>query len=88
MKPSRPAAAMKVATSAGRIPIASSARAGAVRIPLAPAVRAAWTNCFAGFKVTNLGYGWDRTENVLWRLQHGELDGAYVDVVAMERILP
>ena len=33
-----------------------------------------WSDCFAGMKVSNLGFGWDRTENVLWRIDHGELD--------------
>lgn len=45
---------------------------------------AAWSNCFAGFEVTNLGFGWDRTENVLWRIEHGELDGIAPKVVVVK----
>ena len=35
-----------------------------------------WNKFYGERNALNLGYGWDRTENVLWRLQHGELDGA------------
>ena len=35
----------------------------------------AWAATFAGLRVLNLGFGWDRTQNVLWRLGHGEIDG-------------
>lgn len=34
-----------------------------------------WNELFRGTKVVNMGYGWDRIENLLWRIEHGELDG-------------
>lgn len=33
-----------------------------------------WKATFKGHRVLNLGFGWDRTQNVLWRLDNGELD--------------
>lgn len=33
-----------------------------------------WDKLFRGRKVVNMGYGWDRIENLLWRIEHGELD--------------
>lgn len=35
-----------------------------------------WHQYYEPRNAVNLGFGWDRTENVLWRLQHGELEGA------------
>ena len=35
----------------------------------------AWDQLLAGRPALNLGFGWDRTQNVLWRIDHGELDG-------------
>lgn len=34
-----------------------------------------WKATFDNHRVLNLGFGWDRIQNVLWRLDHGELDG-------------
>lgn len=34
-----------------------------------------WDEFYAPRNPGNLGFGWDKTENVLWRLQHGALDG-------------
>jgi lysophospholipase L1-like esterase len=34
-----------------------------------------WHKTFGASGSRNLGYGWDRVENVLWRVYHGELDG-------------
>ncbi len=42
-----------------------------------------WDRLFAGHSVVNLGYGWDRTENVLWRLTHGEFDKVSPKVVVV-----
>ena len=42
-----------------------------------------WDRFFAGRRVVNLGYGWDRTENVLWRLTHGEFEGVTPKVVVV-----
>lgn len=34
-----------------------------------------WKAFYGKYNALDLGYGGDRTENVLWRLQHGEIDG-------------
>ena len=53
-------------------------------VPLAPIIRGedSWTKAF-GQQTLNAGFGWDRTENVLWRLQHGELKGTSPRVVVI-----
>ncbi len=34
-----------------------------------------WDKMFKNRRVTNMGFGWDRIENVYWRIFHGELEG-------------
>ncbi|MBX2875824.1 MAG: SGNH/GDSL hydrolase family protein [Saprospiraceae bacterium] len=34
-----------------------------------------WNSDFTPAGIRNYAYGWDRIENVLWRVYHGELDG-------------
>lgn len=47
--------------------------------------RVYWERFFAGepYKALNLGMGGDRTEHVLWRIDHGELDGYEAKVVVL-----
>ncbi len=45
--------------------------------------KAAWATHFAKHNAVALGFGGDRTENLLWRLQHGELDGMAPKAVVM-----
>jgi lysophospholipase L1-like esterase len=42
-----------------------------------------WKKNFFGWNAANFGWGADGTQNVLWRLQHGELDGVNPKVVVL-----
>ncbi len=42
-----------------------------------------WSRHFAPRKAANFGIGGDRTQNLLWRIDHGELDGIKPKVVVV-----
>jgi lysophospholipase L1-like esterase len=42
-----------------------------------------WDIYFQPRNAVNLGFGWDRTEHVLWRFDHGELDGVHPRVAVI-----
>lgn len=42
-----------------------------------------WDEFYAPRHAGNLGFGWDKTENVLWRLQHGAIDGIAPKLIVM-----
>ena len=42
-----------------------------------------WAANYAKYRALNLGFGGDHTENVLWRLQHGAIDGIAPKVVVL-----
>lgn len=42
-----------------------------------------WTNNFFGWNAGNFGWGADATQNILWRLENGELDGVNPKVIVV-----
>jgi lysophospholipase L1-like esterase len=42
-----------------------------------------WKTNFFGWNAANFGWGADRVENILWRLQNGELDGVNPKVIVL-----
>ena len=45
--------------------------------------KAVWEKYYGRRNAANLGFGYDYTENALWRIQNGELDGAAAKVVVV-----
>ena len=48
-----------------------------------PNLLANWERNFFGWNATDFGWGGDRTQNILWRLDNGELDGVNPKVVVL-----
>jgi lysophospholipase L1-like esterase len=48
-----------------------------------PELLAHWRKSFHGWNAGNFGWGADGTENILWRLENGELDGVEPKVVVI-----
>ena len=48
-----------------------------------PDFLAHWQKRFHGWNAGNFGWGADRTENILWRLENGELDGVNPKVIVI-----
>ena len=42
-----------------------------------------WESIMKPMGVRNFGFGWDRIENVLWRIQHDELDGFEAEKIVL-----
>jgi len=48
-----------------------------------PELLANWKENFFGWNAANFGWGADRTQNILWRLENGELDGINPKVIVL-----
>jgi cephalosporin-C deacetylase-like acetyl esterase/lysophospholipase L1-like esterase len=42
-----------------------------------------WNRSFTGWNAADFGWGGDKTQNILWRLDHGELDGVNPKVIVL-----
>jgi lysophospholipase L1-like esterase len=48
-----------------------------------PALLANWKQNFTGWNAADFGWGADRVENILWRLENGEIDGIHPKVIVL-----
>lgn len=48
-----------------------------------PEFLAHWNRTFFGWDAANFGWGGDTTQNILWRIQNGELDGVNPQVIVL-----
>ena len=48
-----------------------------------PALLANWNRNFSGWTAEDFGWGADRTQNILWRLNNGELDGVNPKIIVL-----
>ncbi len=48
-----------------------------------PEFLANWNSNFFGWNAANFGWGADRIENILWRLENGELDGVHPKIIVI-----
>ena len=48
-----------------------------------PKFLANWNENFLGWNAANFGWGGDRIQNILWRLQNGEIDGVHPKVIVL-----
>jgi lysophospholipase L1-like esterase len=48
-----------------------------------PQFLAHWKKNFFGWNAANFGWGGDTIQNILWRLQHGELEGVHPKVIVL-----
>jgi len=48
-----------------------------------PRLLESWRQNFTGWNAADFGWGADRIENILWRLENGELDGVHPKIVVL-----
>jgi lysophospholipase L1-like esterase len=49
-----------------------------------PELLANWRENFHGWNAANFGWGADKTQNILWRLENGELDGVNPRIIVVQ----
>ena len=48
-----------------------------------PELQANWNRNFFGWNAADFGWGADTTQNILWRLENGELDGINPKIIVL-----